>query len=254
MSSRPSAELGFTCAPVISACSSTRPFSITATWRHSAHHGQLVRHDDDGHAQPPVDVAQHAQHRAGGFGIQRGGGLVAQQHRRFAGQRASDGHALLAAGQLRRMAGGLVRQPISTLAHPRGDLFAVAAAVHAQRKATFSNTVSFCSRLNCWKIMPMFWRAARSADLPGRSARCRPRTRAVVGPLQQVDQAQQRGLAGAALADDAEGVAGADRQRHVANRVEAARRQAEGLLTASSRITGWGTAESGESVALWVIG
>ena len=32
-------------------------------------------------------------------------------------------------------------------------------------KAMLSDTVAFCSRLNCWKIMPIFWRASRSPFL-----------------------------------------------------------------------------------------
>ncbi|KAG1246583.1 hypothetical protein G6F65_020607 [Rhizopus arrhizus] len=102
-----------------------------------AHHGQFVRDDHDGHAQALVDVAQHGQHRPRGFGVERRGGFVAQQHGGLAGQGTRDRHALLLpARQLRRVAGGLVGQAddIQAVPHARGDLFTGAPAMHPQRE------------------------------------------------------------------------------------------------------------------------
>ena len=61
----------------------------------------FVGDDYDGHAQLLVDLLEQIQNMAGGVGIQRGGGLVAEQHLRIHRQRAGDGHALLlTAGEL----------------------------------------------------------------------------------------------------------------------------------------------------------
>ena len=61
----------------------------------------LVGDDHDGHAQLLVDLLEQIQNLAGGVGIQRGGGLVAEQHLRIHRQRTGDGHALLlTAGEL----------------------------------------------------------------------------------------------------------------------------------------------------------
>ena len=57
-------------------------------WTAVGQHRQFVADDDDGHAQPVVDVAQRGEQRARGFGVQRGRRFVAQQHGRAAGQRA----------------------------------------------------------------------------------------------------------------------------------------------------------------------
>ena len=136
MSSRPSAELRFTCAPVISACSSTRPFSITATWRHSARTtaSSCVTMTMVTPSRRLMSRSTPSTERV----VSGSSAEVGSSHSSTAGSlaSASDGHALLlAAGQLRRMAGGLVRQPhdLQTLAPRGGDLFAVAAA-RAQRE------------------------------------------------------------------------------------------------------------------------
>src|SRR5256885_2041736 len=100
-------------------------------------HGQLVRDDDDGHAQAAVDVGQRGQDGARGLAVQRRGGLVAQQHLRARRQGARNRHALLlAARQLGRMAGRLVGQAhdVQALAHALLDLGTRMATVDAQRK------------------------------------------------------------------------------------------------------------------------
>ena len=103
--------------------------------------------------------------------------------------------------------------------------------------------------------MPMFWRAARSADLPrpvssvpatyttpwsGRSSRLIRRS-SVDLPAPLLPMMPK--VSPARIDSDTS---------QTASKRPAGRRK--DLLTASSRITGWGTAESGESVALWVIG
>ena len=63
--------------------------------------------DHHGDAQTSVDVLNQAQDRAGGLGVQRAGGLVAQEHLRICRQGAGDGHPLfLSAGQLGRISVG----------------------------------------------------------------------------------------------------------------------------------------------------
>ena len=80
----------------------------------------------------------------------------------------------------------------------------------------FDQTVFESNRLNCWKIMPMPSRMPRSSRsgmpvisraVDGDAARRRG--------LQRVDEAHERGLARAGVADDAEDVAGLDVEAHV---------------------------------------
>ena len=129
-----------------------------------------------------------------------------------AGQRAGDGHALLlAARQLRRIAVAPCRpvRPGPGIAAPARRCAARSGAPWMRSgKATLSNTVAFCSRLNCWKIMPMLWRGVAQVALGQRRQLVAvDGDGAAVGPLEQINQAQQGGFAGAALADQAEDVA-----------------------------------------------
>ena len=85
--------------------------------------------------------------------------------------------------------------------------------------STLSWTVREDSRLKCWKTMPMrlrawrsSWPARRAAAGEGGEVLAGDGHRAGGGALQQVDAADERGLAGAALADDAVDLALADVQ------------------------------------------
>ena len=79
---------------------------------HAAHDVHLVRDQQDGQPELGVDAPQQLEHRVRGLGVQRGGRLVGQQHRRLGGQRAGDPDALLlAAGELRGVGAGAVREP-----------------------------------------------------------------------------------------------------------------------------------------------
>jgi len=62
-------------------------------------HRQLVADNHDRDAEARINVAQGIEQRAGGFRVEGGGRLVAQQHGRAAGQRAGDGHSLLLAAR-----------------------------------------------------------------------------------------------------------------------------------------------------------
>jgi hypothetical protein len=99
----------------------------------SLDHVHLVR--DQQHCQPEVlaELADQVQDLACGFGVQRGGGFVAQQHGRVGRQRAGDPDALLlAAGQLRGVRGGFALQP-----HQFKDLEGAPAAFAAARAGDF---------------------------------------------------------------------------------------------------------------------
>ena len=130
-------------------------------------HRQLVRDDDDGHAELLVDVAQRVEQRARGLAVERRGGLVAQQHLRAAAP--ARGRSPRAASGRRRAGPGSCRS--SRPGRPASRHSRTRASISAREwrpwifsgKATLSNTVAFCSRLNCWKIMPMFWRVSRSS-------------------------------------------------------------------------------------------
>ena len=91
---------------------------------------------------------------------------VAQQNARVVGEGARNGHALLlAAGKLRGIRVGLVvdlHQPQQLF-----GLFPVSARgkgrFPSSANATFSTTVREGIRLKCWKIIPIFRRAARNS-------------------------------------------------------------------------------------------
>ena len=147
----------------------------------------------------------------GGLGVQRGGRLVGQQHRRLGGQRAGDADALLlAAGELRRdrqsARSASPTRSSSSSARLRRSVRPTPAI--SSGSATFSAAVREVSRLNCWKIMPTLRRVARSCAprirrdvLAGDADRARGRL------LEPVHAADQRALAGAAAPDDAEDLA-----------------------------------------------
>ena len=139
-----------------------------------ADHFHLVGDQQDGQAEPPVDVLQQRQDRARGFRIERRGRLVGEQQRRAGGQRAGDADALLLAARQRggiglRLLGrgrpgrAVRRARCSRSAFGRPSIFS--------GSATLSSTVLADSRLKCWKIMPMRRRSGCSSRSPSR--RCR---------------------------------------------------------------------------------
>ena len=67
-----------------------------------ADHLHLVGDQQDGQAEPAVDVLEQRQDGAGGFRIERRGRLVREQQRRSRRQRAGDADALLLAARQRR--------------------------------------------------------------------------------------------------------------------------------------------------------
>ncbi len=92
--------------------------TLLQIWRMTAN---FVGDQYHGDAQLGVDLLEQFQNALGGHGVQRAGGLVAQEHFRVAGQRPGDGHPLLlAAGQLGGVGVGLFFQTddLKQLHHP----------------------------------------------------------------------------------------------------------------------------------------
>ena len=62
--------------------------------------GQIVRHEDQGHAQLPVQAEEKFHDLAGIFAVEVAGGLIREQDGRAVGEAAGDGDALsFAAGE-----------------------------------------------------------------------------------------------------------------------------------------------------------
>ena len=131
----------------------------------------LVRDEQDGQAELPVEVAQQLEDGAGGLRVEGAGGLVGEQHLGVAGQGAGDADALLlAAGELARgrpwpcrrgRRGRAVRAPCGSARAPEMPRI-------SSGSSTLSWTVREDSRLKCWKTMPIRLRA--SAQLPAGAA------------------------------------------------------------------------------------
>ena len=184
--------------------------------------GHFMGDHHDGDAQPPVDVLQKRQDRLGGHGIQRAGGLVAEQHLRIGGQGAGDGHALLlAAGELRGIGVRLVRQahdlqqllhaPVGLLPRHMGQLQRIA---HVLRHGGLHQQVELLKdHAHALAQLPQLPRVHVEDVLPVHQ------NPPGCGRLQPVHAADQRGLARAAQADDAEDLALLHVQAHVAHRV-----------------------------------
>ena len=161
---------------------------------------------DDDHRHPlRGEFAHHVQHLLDQLGVERARDLVEQHHVRVHRQGASDGHALLlAAGQPFRVLVHLVRHAHAAeqrLGLGLAPLRAFGSRTFSWAIETFSSALLCGNRLNCWNTIPTRRRTK------SRSSPVRPSTRdllplqqdaALVGRLEQVDAAKQRGLAGAA--------------------------------------------------------
>nr|GEU28263.1 hypothetical protein [Tanacetum cinerariifolium] len=180
-------------------------------------HRQLVADEHDGHAQAAVDVAQGGQQGARGFGIERGRGFVAQQHGGTAGQRAGNCHALFLAA---RQPGGIAVRLAAQLhqfqaqVHAGGYLVRRLAAVDAQREGDVIEHGGVLQQVELLEDhADIAARVAQIALGQRRELLAGDGDGAAVGALQQIEKAQQRGLAGAALADQAKDVAPVDVER-----------------------------------------
>ena len=196
------------------------------------HNRHLMGDNDDGDAQALVDVLDQPQDGAGGGGVQRAGGLVAQKHLGIGGQGPGDGDALLlAAGELGRIGIGLVGQPhdLQQLQGPafglgrassgdlqgEADIFQ-AGALHQQIKLLedHADTAALLPQLSGAEgghIRPV------DDHLPG------------AGPFQQVDAPHQRGLARAGHTHHAENVSVRNGQVDVLQGGKRSVRRGEGL-------------------------
>ena len=170
------------------------------------HHAHLVGDDHHGDAQLLVDVLDQGQDGMSGVGVQRTGGLVAQQHLGVGGQGAGNGNALLlAAGQLGGVGVCLVGQA-HHLQQLFGALFGVglfhtgqlhgktdvlqAAALHEQVELLEDHG----------DLAAALTQGRRRQGLHGGAV---DHHAALGGALQQVDAAHQRGFARTGHADDA---------------------------------------------------
>ena len=182
---------------------------------------------------PPVgQVAQDVEHLADQLGVQRGGDLVEQHQGRVGGQRPGQGGALLlAAGEPVGVLVGLVGQPepAEQVARPRLGLAAGRAVHPARREGEVVEHGHVREQVVGLEDHP------HPAPDP---ARVHPRVgdllvlepdAAVVDGLQQVQAAQQRGLAAARGADQADHVVRRDVEADVAQHHLVAVRLAEVL-------------------------
>ena len=186
------------------------------------HHAHLVGDYDDGDPHFLVDLADQLQDRVGGLRVQRAGGFIAQQHLRIRRQRPRDGDALLlAAGQLRRIGIGLVRQSDSFQQGHRPlpgfrpghmdqlqrqhDVFQ-AGTLHQQVKGLEDHR-----DLVAYLLDLLLAQGAQVLAVPD--------DRAFRRPLQHVDTAHQGALPGAAHSDDAIDVPVPDRQVDMLQRI-----------------------------------
>ena len=198
------------------------------------HHAHLVRDDHDGHAQRAVELAQQLQYALGGRGVQRAGGLVAEQHFGVARQRAGDGHALLhAAGELRGigpLAPGQAHR-CQQGARPLVSLRALDVR-ELQREADVLQRRALHQQVEALED---------HADVPPRRAqllqarKVRPRhgDAAGVRPLEQVHAAHERALPRAGKADNAEDLPLLDVQADVVEGRHRRSAAAEGLCQAA---------------------
>ena len=194
--------------------------------------GHLVGDDDDGDAQPAVDVLQQGQDGLGGHGVEGAGGLVAEQHLGVAGEGAGDGDALLlTAGELRGVVVGLVGQSddleqllhalVGLCAGHAGQLEGVAhiagdGLLHQQIELLkdHGDLLAQLAQLLAVHFEDAF---AVDEDIAGGRG------------FEAVHAADQRGLASAAEADDAEDFALLDLQADVFDGVELLAVGVEGL-------------------------
>ena len=186
-----------------------------------------------------AERAEDAEQVVGLLGRQHGGGLVEDQHVGAPVERLEDLHALaLAHAEILHARVGVdlqvVLAPEALERGPgAGQARLPAAKPPSTPSTTFSSTVNGSTSMKCWCTMPM---PAASASW-GLRDRCRAAAHedlARVRPVVAVEDAHQRGLAGAVLADDAVDGARAHGQRDAAVGVDVA----EPLVDARSSMTG----------------
>ena len=192
-----------------------------------------MRDDHDGHAERLVDLLEQRENGLRGRGVQRAGGLVAQQIFWLRGEGACNGHTLfLSAGELRRISVRTVGQT---------DQF-------EQLLGAFSSRILFQARdlqreadvfqdgALLQQVEPLKDHADRlpcaQQLLAGQDGQILPVEQHLAGgrALEQVDTPHQRALACTGKADDAENLAVLNRQVDVAQRRERAGRGIVGFV------------------------
>ena len=166
-----------------------------------------MRDDDDRHAERLVDLLEQVENRLRGVRVEGAGGLVAQEVFRPRGEGAGDGHALLlAAGKLRGIVFCAVGQSdefeqlggagLSLVALDAGDLEREADV--AQHRALLEQVEALEDHADVLPGLEQVAAAELHHVAPVDAHRAGGR------PLEEVDTAHERALAGAAQADDAE--------------------------------------------------
>nr|EIF88755.1 putative hydrolase [Streptomyces tsukubensis NRRL18488] len=165
-----------------------------------------------GQAEPLVQIAQQPEDGAGGLRVEGTGGLVRQEHLGVAGQGAGDADALLlAAGQLAGVGPRLVGET-DQVEEFEGLAAPLAAREPEDLQRKFDVALDGAGRQQVEVLEDHADPAAGRAQFPT-GARALPGEGGELdavhgdgaggGALQQVDAADQGGLAGAALPDDA---------------------------------------------------
>ena len=196
------------------------------------HNTHLMGDDHHRDAQLLVDVLDEGQDGMGGVGVQRTGGLVAQQDLGVRCQCAGNGDALLlTAGQLCRVGVGLIRQA-HHLQQLSGALFGICLLYTGQLHGE-------ADVLQAAALHQQVELLEDHRDLPAALAQLGRRElfhlhavndhAALGGALQQVDAAHQRGFARARHADDAVNRTIRDGQVDVLQRIHCAVLHLEGL-------------------------
>ncbi len=198
---------------------------------HLAREAHLVGHHHHRHVQLGGQRLHHRQHLAGELGVQRRRGLVEQHHVGLHAERAGDRDALLLApGQPDRVLACLVGQAdaVEEVLAALVMSASVPRLAHRAAQVTFSSTVMFGNRLNCWKTMPTCSRSCRICSRL-RRVRCPPLEpdaghldRALGRVLDEVHAAQHGRLAGARPAEDHHHLAPVHLQVDAADHLEVA--------------------------------
>ncbi len=118
---------------------------------HRPHHVHLVRHHDDGQAQPAVDVFQQVEKRLRRLRVQRRRRLVAQQNAGLGGQRPGDADPLLlAAAQFGRIPVRLLAQSDElSNSRPRRSRSLAGMPTISIGNDTLAKAVRLVSKLKC---------------------------------------------------------------------------------------------------------
>ena len=187
----------------------------------------VVGDDDEGHAEPALQVHQFELRALAQLFVERGQRLVEQQHLRTARQRARQRHALLlAAGELIRLA--LLHAVELDQRNHLGDAGGDLCARHAGALQAEGDVVPHRQMRKQRVVLEHHVdRAQMRRHL--RDVLAAEQDAALVRRLETGEHAQQRGLAAAARAEQRKKLPGADIQRQPVHRAEIAERLADPL-------------------------